>query len=62
MSQALNRVSFDQVEVGQKLPELVIDVTAEQIVAGAMASRDYQDVHHDKDKAQALGSPDIFMN
>ncbi len=62
LNQAANRVSFDQVEVGQKLPELVIDVTAEQIVAGAMASRDYQDVHHDKDKAQALGSPDIFMN
>lgn len=58
----LNRVSYGQVEVGQKLPELEVDVTAELIVAGAMASRDYQDVHHDKQKAQELGSPDIFMN
>ena len=27
-----------------------------------MASRDYQDVHHDRELAQRRGSPDIFMN
>jgi acyl dehydratase len=48
--------------VGDTLPELAIDITAKLIVGGAIASRDYQDVHHDKDAAQALGSPDIFMN
>ena len=48
--------------VGDELPELGIDITAKLIVGGAIASRDYQDVHHDKDAAQALGSPDIFMN
>ena len=47
---------------GDKLPDLSIDITARLIVAGAIASRDYQDVHHDKTAAQALGSPDIFMN
>ncbi len=47
---------------GQALPEARIDITARLIVAGAIASRDYQDVHHDKDAAQSLGSPDIFMN
>ena len=48
--------------VGDQLPELEIDITAKLIVGGAIASRDYQNVHHDKDAAQALGSPDIFMN
>ena len=48
--------------VGQSLPEVAIDITAKLVVAGAIASRDFQDVHHDKDAAQALGSPDIFMN
>ncbi len=48
--------------VGDSLPELEIDISARLIVAGAIASRDYQDVHHDKTAAQALGSPDIFMN
>lgn len=62
MSRELNSLSFDQVSVGDALPELVIDVTARLIVGGAIASRDYQDVHHDKAGAQALGSPDIFMN
>jgi acyl dehydratase len=48
--------------VGDTLPELEIDITPTLIVATAIASRDYQDVHHDKDRAQELGSPDIFMN
>jgi hypothetical protein len=47
---------------GDVLPELGIDITAKLIVGGAIASRDYQDVHHDKTAAQALGSPDLFMN
>ncbi len=55
-------LTFSQVEVGQKLPVLDIDVSTELVVAGAMASRDYQDVHHNKAGAQALGQPDIFMN
>jgi len=32
------------------------------IVSTAIASRDYQDVHHDRDLAQQRGSKDIFMN
>jgi hypothetical protein len=51
-----------QVKPGDELPELGIDITARLIVGGAIASRDYQDVHHDKTAAQALGSPDLFMN
>ena len=47
---------------GDILPDLSIAITTKQIVATAIASRDYQDVHHDKSAAQALGSPDIFMN
>jgi hypothetical protein len=50
------------IRAGAALPELAIDITAKLIVGGAIASRDYQDVHHDKAAAQALGSPDIFMN
>jgi acyl dehydratase len=51
-----------QLEIGDVLPPLSIDITPRLIVAGAIASRDYQNVHHDKAAAQALGSPDIFMN
>ena len=49
-------------QVGDELPPLEIPSTPRLIVGAAIASRDYQDVHHDKDAARALGSPDIFMN
>ncbi|WP_326589225.1 MaoC family dehydratase [Streptomyces sp. NBC_01294] len=48
--------------VGDTLPPLEVPVTRTLIVAGAIASRDYQDVHHDAALAQEKGSPDIFMN
>ncbi|MGW7049978.1 MaoC family dehydratase [Streptomyces avermitilis] len=47
---------------GAELPPLEIEVTRTLIVAGAIASRDYQDVHHDAESARRRGSPDIFMN
>ncbi|PKV86837.1 MaoC family dehydratase [Streptomyces sp. TLI_146] len=49
-------------KVGDELPPLEIPITRTLIVAGAVASRDYQDVHHDAVLAQEKGSPDIFMN
>jgi acyl dehydratase len=51
-----------EVNVGDALPALAIPLTATVIIAGAIASRDYQDVHHDRDLAIARGSQDIFMN
>ncbi|TQK97930.1 MaoC dehydratase-like protein [Streptomyces puniciscabiei] len=47
---------------GAELPPLEIPVTRTLIVAGAIASRDYQDVHHDAESARQKGSPDVFMN
>ncbi|MFJ6939214.1 MaoC family dehydratase [Streptomyces sp. NPDC101132] len=49
-------------KVGDTLPPLEIPVTRTLIVAGAIASRDYQDVHHDAELARQKGSPDVFMN
>ena len=48
--------------VGATLPPLVIDVTPTFVVSTALATRDFQDVHHDRDLAQARGSKDIFVN
>ncbi|MFF3689420.1 MaoC family dehydratase [Streptomyces sp. NPDC002187] len=50
------------VHIGMALPPLTVPVTRTLIVAGAVASRDYQDVHHDAELARSKGSPDIFMN
>ena len=50
------------IEVGTTLPELKLYGDPTFIVSTAIATRDYQDVHHDRDKAQAKGSKDIFVN
>jgi acyl dehydratase len=55
--------TLDQVRVGQALPELAYDVTATTVVLGALASRDWRPMHHDKDFAQQRnGVRDIFLN
>lgn len=54
--------SFDEVQVGEALPELAIPITVTLVVGGAIASRDYTPVHHDKAAAQAQGMSDVFMN
>lgn len=54
--------TVDTVAVGDRLDDLVVDLTPTVIVSTAIASRDYQDVHHDRALARAKGSPDIFMN
>ena len=52
----------DDVEVGAVLPEIAVPLTPTFVVATAIATRDYQDVHHDRDAAQQRGASDIFMN
>ena len=55
-------MSAPSVRVGTKLPALSLYGDPTFIVSTAIATRDYQDVHHDRDKAQAKGSKDIFVN
>jgi hypothetical protein len=50
------------VEVGTELPELRVEATPTFIISSALATRDFQDVHHDRDRAVELGSRDIFVN
>ncbi len=44
------------------LPELVIEASPTFVIASAIATRDFQDVHHDRDRAVQRGSQDIFVN
>ncbi|MDF9814283.1 MaoC family dehydratase [Streptomyces sp. SPB162] len=62
MTQSPVRAASGPVQAGDELPPLRVPVTRTLIVAGAIASRDFQDVHHDVELARAKGSPDIFMN
>ena len=44
------------------LPELSLEATPTFVVSTALATRDFQEVHHDRDLAVARGSQDIFLN
>ena len=48
--------------IGTELPPMTIDATPTFIVSSALATRDFQDVHHDRDAAMSRGSKDIFVN
>ena len=48
--------------VGDSIRPLEVEMTATRIVAGAIATRDFMPVHHDRAYANSQGAPDIFMN
>jgi hypothetical protein len=48
--------------VGTTLPTWELPITPTLVVSTAIATRDFQDVHHDRDLAQSHGSKDIFIN
>jgi acyl dehydratase len=57
------RLLHGDVDVGDALPELDYEVTATTVVLGALATRDWRPMHHDKDFAvQRNGTQDIFLN
>ena len=58
----MKTLAAHDVNVGDALPPLDVPITATLIIGGAIASRDYQDVHHDRDLACERGAKDIFMN
>lgn len=62
MSAAHPTLDWHRVAVGDEVTPMVVDVTASVVVAGALATRDFMPVHHDRDYANAQGAPDIFMN
>jgi len=49
-------------DVGTQLPIWELPVTPTLVVSTALATRDFQDVHHDRDLAVERGSKDIFLN
>lgn len=55
-------IRWSDLRVGDELPEFVFVVTPTRVVAGALATRDFMPVHHDRSYANAQGAPEIFMN
>ena len=58
----MNKVYLKGLSVGDELPVLEIDITTTMVIAGAIASRDFTPVHHDRSAAEAQGMQNVFMN
>ncbi|MEO3887474.1 MaoC/PaaZ C-terminal domain-containing protein [Nonomuraea sp. B5E05] len=58
----MRTLTADEVEAGSELPESSIDLTPTVVVSTALATMDFTPVHHDRDRARAQGSKDIFLN
>ena len=57
------KLFLGSVSKGDALPVLRYPVTATTVVLGALASRDWRPMHHDKDFAvERNGTRDIFLN
>ncbi|NIB38931.1 hypothetical protein HBA55_04995 [Pseudomaricurvus alkylphenolicus] len=63
MTADVHNLCLGDIHVGQSLPPLEHEVTATTVVLGAMASRDWRPMHHDRDFAiNRNGARDIFLN
>lgn len=55
-------MKVDQHAVGTVLPALDVTLDRTAIVGAAIASQDFEDVHHDPGKASQRGTRDIFLS
>ena len=53
---------YADVSIGSALPSLSVPLTRTLITATAIATRDYNQIHHDPGFAHHSGSKDIIMN
>lgn len=55
-------LASEDIDEGQQIPPVEREIDALLVVGGAIASRDFYPVHHDKSFAEQAGAPDVFLN
>jgi acyl dehydratase len=55
-------VDFDAIAVGDEVPPFEVALTLQRMVMEAGVNRDFSPIHHDREIAQQLGAPDMFIN
>lgn len=55
-------LAWDDIAEGDEIAPVVREIDALLVVGGAIASRDFYPVHHDKSFAENAGAPDVFLN
>ena len=62
MTKVQSTLRFADVRLDQELPSFEVPVTVMSVMATALATRDYQPVHHDVEKVKSLGNETVFTN
>ena len=58
----MSSLDYADINIGDKIPNLDIPITASLISCAALATRDFEPCHHDKEVDKDMGLPDLFMN
>jgi acyl dehydratase len=53
---------FEDVEVGEQLPDVTYPLTVYRLVMAAGANRDFNSIHHNSEYARSTGAPDMYAN
>jgi acyl dehydratase len=61
-STTFRSLSFDEIEVGDEIPTFEMALTVQRMVMDCGVNRDFAPIHHDREIAQSLGAPDMFVN
>lgn len=55
-------LDWNAIQIGDAITPMLLDLTATHVIAGAIATRDFMPVHHDRDYAATQAAPNIFLN
>ena len=59
---SIRKIHWNDVNEGDELPSQARNITRTTIVSTAIATRDFEVVHHDHEAANRAGAKDIFLN
>lgn len=53
---------YEDVNVGDEVPPITINMTVQRLVIEAGGNRDFSPIHHNTEIAQAQGAPEMYAN
>ena len=59
---AVPSLFWEDVEVGQNLPELSFPITVKTLIMGVCGTRDFMPYHHDPEYSKSVGNRGMFVN
>jgi acyl dehydratase len=62
MSAQDRQLFFEDIKVGDPLPDVLMRLPIYRLVAAAAGTRDFNSIHHNTQAAQAIGAPDMFAS